>query len=274
MSAGRICLVTGATEGIGKVTAMTLAKQGATVAIICRNPDKAKELAAVGVDVFVADLSLLAEVRRVAAEIAAKYDHLDVLVNNAGAIFINRVVTSEGLEKTFALNHLAYFLLTDLLRPLLEKSRSARIINVASRAHTRGKIDFDDLQATRSYAGFSQYGASKLANIMFTYELARRLPKHVTANALHPGVIATGFGRGEATSWLKPLISIARPFFITPEQGAVTQLYLATSPEVEGITGRYWDKSKQIQPNKRALDEAAQKRLWQMSAELVTPRGR
>jgi NAD(P)-dependent dehydrogenase (short-subunit alcohol dehydrogenase family) len=269
---GKICVVTGATEGIGRVTALTLLAKGAKLGIVCRNPDKAKELASKGADVFLADLSRLKDVRRVAEELRAKYDRLDVLVNNAGAIFMERVMTPDGLETTFALNHLSYFLLTDLLRPLLEQAKAARIVNVASDAHKRGRIDFDNLQGEVSYSGFPAYSQSKLANIMFTYELARRLPKHVTANALHPGVVATGFGRGEHTRWLKPLISIARPFFITPEKGAETQLHLVASPAVEGVSGKYWAKVKEARSSTRSYDETVQKKLWDVSEELTAKR--
>jgi NAD(P)-dependent dehydrogenase (short-subunit alcohol dehydrogenase family) len=267
----KICLVTGATQGIGRVTALTLKQKGARVLIICRNPERAKDLAAEGIEVFVADLSSQKEIRRVAEEIEAKVDRLDVLVNNAGAIFINRVTTVDGHEATFATNHLAYFLLTELLLPLVTASKSGRIVNVASAAHKRGSIDFDDLMREKGYSGFPAYSQSKLANIMFTYELARQLPKHVTTNALHPGVVSTGFGGGEHNSWLRPLIAIARPFFISAEKGAQTQLYLATSPEVEGVSGKYFDRSKAISSNRRSYDEAAQKRLWERSVELTRP---
>jgi len=268
----KICLVTGATQGIGKVAAMTLAKQGAKVGIVCRNPDRAKDLADAGIDVFVADMSVQKDIRRVAGEIRGKYDRLDVLMNNAGAIFIERVLTADGHEATFATNHLAYFLLTELLLPMVSEAKAGRIVNVASNAHARGKIDFDDLMGERGYSGFPAYAQSKLANIMFTYELARRLPKHVTTNSLHPGVVATGFGRGEHTRWLKPLITIARPFFISAEKGAETQIYLATSPDVEGVSGKYFRKSREARSSRRSYDEAAQKRLWDISVDLTRER--
>ena len=277
---GRVCLVTGATQGIGKVTALELARRGADVLIVARDP--ARGAAAVEAireagkcELLLADLSKMSDVRALADEVTRRRDRLHVLVNNAGAMHTHRKVTAEGLETTFATNHLAYFLLTQRLLPLLERGgtpeRKARIVNVASAAHLRGQLDFDDLQRERgSYGGpMAQYSASKLMNIMFTYELARRLAgKHVTANCLHPGVVATGFGRNDE-GWLKSLIRIGSVFFISPEKGAETSIYLATSEDVEGVSGKYFDKCRPRHSSRASYDEAAQRRLWDYSESLL-----
>jgi NAD(P)-dependent dehydrogenase (short-subunit alcohol dehydrogenase family) len=277
---GRVCLVTGATQGIGKVTALELAKMGAKVSIVARSAERGQAVAdeiakAAGgeVGLFLADLSLMAEVRRLAGEVKAKHERLHVLVNNAGAIHQTRKLTGEGLEMTFATNHLSYFLLTNELLPLLEAAgepgRTARIVNVASQAHLRGHLDFDDLMSEKSYSPFGAYGTSKLCNILFTYELARRLAgKPVTANCLHPGVVATGFGRNDG-GLFKLVIRIASTFFLTPEKGARTQIYLASSPEVEGVTGKYFDKCKPRKSRPSSYDEDVQKRLWDRSVALT-----
>jgi NAD(P)-dependent dehydrogenase (short-subunit alcohol dehydrogenase family) len=276
----KICLVTGATDGIGFVTARELARQGATVVIVGRNPEKTAATAitlqqATGnntVDFIVGDLSLLAQVRQVAESFKRKYNRLHVLINNAGMLFAKREVTSEGLEKTFALNHLNYFLLTHLLLDVLKASAPARVINVSSNAHARAKLDFDDLQLEKGYNTFDPYSRSKLMNILFTYELARRLQgTGVTANTLHPGFVATKFGHNN-----RGLIQILLPFFQrlvarTPEQGAQTSLYLATSPAVEGVTGKYFDPDQhEARSNDFSYDEVAQKRLWEISEKVVT----
>jgi NAD(P)-dependent dehydrogenase (short-subunit alcohol dehydrogenase family) len=279
---GRVCLVTGATQGIGLVTARELARMGADVTIVGRDPARTEaarqaihSATSRSVDVLLADLSRMAEVRRVAADFRGKHDRLDVLVNNAGAMHTSRKVTAEGLETTFATNHLAYFLLVKLLLPLLEKAgtpeRKARIVNVASAAHGRGRLDLDDLQLERHpYGGpMAQYSASKLMNVMFTYELARRLEgKNVTANCLHPGVVNTGFGKNDQ-GWFKTMIKVASLFLISPEKGAETSIYLATSPEVEGVSGKYFDKSRARNSSRASYDQAAQRRLWDISESLV-----
>jgi retinol dehydrogenase 12 len=249
---GKICLVTGTTNGIGKVTALALAQKGATVVIVGRNPTKCKavvdEIKQVSdnqaVDVIIGDLSLMADVRRVADEFKAKYQQLHGLVNNAGALFWKRAVTAEGIERTFALNHLNYFLLTNLLLDTLKASAPARIVNVASDAHKSARLDFDDLQSEKGYIGLKAYGRSKLANVVFSYELAWQLEgAGVTVNVLHPGVVHTGFANN-----LGPLAVAIYDFFmrfiaLTPEQGARTSIYLAASPDVENISGKYWEKS-------------------------------
>jgi NAD(P)-dependent dehydrogenase (short-subunit alcohol dehydrogenase family) len=208
-------------------------------------------------------------VRQLAADVRSRCDRLDVLVNNAGAVFDKRGVTVDGFERTFALNHLSYFLLTNLLLDILKASSAARIVSVASNAHQPAKIDFDDLQSEKRYFSFRAYSVSKLANILFTAELARRLAgTRVTANCLHPGAIASGFGRNNP-GWFKSVIALAQLFMISPEKGARTSIYLASSPEAEGKTGLYWVKCKPAQPSKAARDEATQRRLWDVSAQLV-----
>jgi retinol dehydrogenase 12 len=270
---GKICLVTGATLGIGKETALGLARMGAHVVIVGRDEQRSATTAAWiaqqsgnrQVDYLVADLSLQAEVRRLAASINARYPRLDVLINNAGAIFTKRGLTAEGFERTWALNHLAEFLLTQLLLDKLRVSAPARIVNVSSRAHMRGAIAFDNLQGEKKYGGMSIYSQSKLANILFTFALARRLAgTGVTVNCLHPGVVATGFGHN-TPGFLKTVLGLLRPFLITAEKGAATSIYLASSPEVANVTGEYFDKCKPIAPSKLAADVALQERLWTLS---------
>jgi NAD(P)-dependent dehydrogenase (short-subunit alcohol dehydrogenase family) len=280
---GRVCLVTGATQGIGKVTARELARMGATVVIVARSRERGeavvREIIDVtgngGVELLLSDLSLMSEVRRLAAEVGARHERLHVLVNNAGAVHASRKVTAEGLEMTFAVNHLSYFLLTLLLLPLLEASGTpgwrARIVNVSSRAHRRARLDLDDLQLEkRSYGHYLfQYANTKLMNILFTYELARRLEgKAVTANCLHPGVVATGFGRNDR-GLLHLGIRIAARFMLTPEKGADTSIYLASSPEVEGVSGRYFDRRRPVPSSRASTDVAAQRRLWDLSARIM-----
>lgn len=275
---GKVCLITGATNGIGKATALALARMGATVVIVGRNP--AKCAAVVGeiqhlsgndaVEALVADLSIMAEVRQVAEQFKAKYQKLHVLVNNAGGAFGKRQVTSEGFERTFALNHLNYFLLTSLLLDTLKASAPARIVNVSSDAHKRAHLDFDDLQSEKGSFVFNAYGRSKLAVVVFSYELARRLSgTGVTCNVLHPGLVRTGFA-----SNLGAVPSAAIGFFmrfvgLTPEQGAQTSVYLATSPAVENVTGKYWEKSKEMPSGRAAYDEATWTRLWEDSDKMV-----
>jgi retinol dehydrogenase 14 len=278
LMAGKSVLVTGGTGGIGKATATGLAALGARVGITGRDPARA-EAAAAGiraasgspaVDPFAADLSVQAGVRRLAAQVLDTYPRLDVLVNNAGGFWAHRRVTADGLEHTFALNHLAPFLLTSLLLDRLTASAPTRIITVSSGAHARGRIDFDDLQGERNYSGQRAYSQSKLANVMFTYELARRLDgTGVTATALHPGVVRTSFGAEDQAAYLAVMIGVARLFMKTPAQGAGTSIYLASSPEVEGITGRYFVNRKPKTSSKASYDTAAAARLWQVSADLT-----
>ncbi|MBX5482967.1 MAG: SDR family oxidoreductase [Myxococcaceae bacterium] len=274
---GKIALVTGATSGIGKVTAKELARRGATVVLTTRDRARGEQTAAeiraaapkARVELLEGDLSLMREVRRMATELQQRFDRLELLINNAGAIFEDREVTAEGIERTLATNHLSYFLLTQELLPLMKKSAPARIVNVASDAHKRARIDFDDLQRERGYFHFSVYGQSKLANILFTRELARRLEgTNVTANCLHPGVVATGFGMNRP-GLLKLAMAIARPFMISPEKGAETTIYLATAPELEGQSGGYYARKKKIAPSKAAQSDETAKRLWDVTETLI-----
>lgn len=276
---GKVILVTGATSGIGKIAALELAKKGATVVIVGRDP--AKTQATVGeiknqtrnasADGLVAELSSMAEVRGLAVEFRKRYSRLGVLINNAGNIFARRQVSADGYELTFAVNHLSHFLLTNLLLDVLGASAPSRIINVSSRSHEGSTIDFDDLQSQRNYGigGGRAYSRSKLANIMFTYELARRLEgTGVTANALHPGTVATHFGESNG-GLMGVAMKVFHRFAITPEAGADTIVYLASSPEVEGNTGLYWEKRRPVQSSQASYDESAQKRLWDASALLT-----
>jgi NAD(P)-dependent dehydrogenase (short-subunit alcohol dehydrogenase family) len=275
----KVVLITGATNGIGKVTALELAKQGYTVVIVGRNPTKTQatvseiklQSGSSTVDALIADLSSLAEIRRLADEFRQRYSRLDVLVNNAGAFYASRQESVNGYEMTFAVNHLAYFLLTNLLLDMLKASAPARIVNVSSDAHKGAKINFDDLQSTQNYGaqGFGAYGVSKLANILFTYELARQLEgTGITVNVLHPGLVATGFGTNNG-GLMKLAMRFIHRFSISPEQGADTIIYLASSPEVEGVTGKYWVKRKAIRSTDVSYNEADQKRLWNVSAEMT-----
>jgi retinol dehydrogenase-14 len=276
--AGKTILVTGGTGGIGRAAATALASMGARVGITGRDRERAELAAAAiiresgnpAVDFFVADMSSHVEVRRLADEVLATYPRLDVLLNNVGAFWAHRHVTADGLERTFALNHLAPFLLTNLLLDRLKTSVPARVVTVSSGAQSMGKIDFDDLMGERDYSGSRAYDQSKLANVMFTYELARRLEgSGVTANALHPGVTNTGFSSEDPLRVMRPLVALMRPFMRSPERGAETAVYLASSPEVEGVSGRYFADRKPKKTQASSYDTAITARLWQVSADLV-----
>lgn len=274
----KVVLITGATSGIGRVAALELAKMGAQVVIVGRDQaridetvNEIKTKAGVTVDWLKGDLSLMSDVRRVAEEFKSKYKRLDVLINNAGAIFANRKETAEGYEMTFALNHLNYFLLTELLLDTIKASAPARIVNVSSDAHVGAKVNFDDLQSLKNYniGGMGPYGQSKLMNIVFTRELARRLEgTGVTANCLHPGVVATGFGHNNG-GVMNMVMNVLHLFALTSEQGADTIIYLASSPEVEGVTGKYFVKRKVTQSSPESVDDATAKRLWDVSEQMV-----
>ena len=274
--AGKTMLITGGTGGIGKATALALAAMGARVAITGRDPgrtgDAVREIRAAGgqVDMFVADLSTQAEVRRLAEEVLGTLTRIDVLVNNVGGYWNTRHETADGFERTFALNHLAPFLLTHLLRHRLVRSAPARVVTVSSNAQAQGRIDFDDLQGTRSYSGARAYSQSKLANVLFSYELARRLHgTSVTANALHPGVVSTSFGREDPATVQRVLIPFIRRFMKTPAEGAATSVHLASAPDLAQVTGRYFADSKPKTSSKLSYDLATAARLWQVSADLV-----
>ena len=274
---GRTVLVTGGTGGIGKATALGLAPMGARLAISGRDRGRAEEAAsgirAAGggqVDVFVADLSVQAEVRRLAEEVLQRLARIDVLINNVGGYWNTRRVTADGLERTFALNHLAPYLLTNLLLERLKQSPAARVVTVSSQAHSAGRIDFDDLQGERSYFGPRAYNQSKLANVLFTYELARRLQgTAVTANALHPGVVSTSFGAEDPGRVQRLLVPFMRPFMKSPAQGAATSIDLASAPGLAQVTGRYFDGSTPKGSSQHSYEEMVAARLWQTSADLV-----
>jgi len=278
MMQDRICLITGGTNGIGKSTAQGLARLGATVVIVGRDAQKAAQVtneirAATGnenVDFLLADLSSQQEVRRLASDFKRKYPQLHVLLNNAGGTFTTRQLSVDGIEMTLALNHLAYFLLTNLLLDTIKASAPARIINVSSDAHSGGKIDFANLQGERSYSSFGPYGNSKLANILFTTELARRLEgTGVTANALHPGFTSTGFGKNNPGLLMKIMGVVVPLIARSPEKGAATSIYLASSPEVQSLTGKYFVDCKVTQPAPQAADSAVARKLWDVSAEMA-----
>lgn len=272
---GKVCVVTGATSGIGKATATALARQGAQVVLVGRDRGRseatAAELAKVAASppqVEIADLSSMAQVRALADRLNAM-DRIDVLINNAGFVAGRRGTTEDGFEEVFAVNHLAPFLLTNLLLGKLTASAPARVITVTSDAHTAAKLDLDDLQLERGWDSWRSYSNSKLANILFTRELARRTAgTGVTANCAHPGVVRSGFGR-DASPLLRIGLVFARPFLPSPERGASTVVYLATSPDVADATGGYYVKSQLREPSKAAQDEATARRLWELSEELT-----
>ena len=279
---GKTVVATGATSGIGEVAALALAALSARIVFIARDEARAqatlKKLEAkapgLGHRVHLADLSSIAETRKVGAEIAASEPRIDVLINNAGAMFADRQVTPEGLEMTFALNHMAYFVLTEALREKLIASAPARIVSTSSTAHQGASLDFNDLQSARAYSGFKVYSRSKLANILFTRELARRLAgTGVTANCLHPGFVATRFGH-EAGGWTARIVPFLQAFALSPEKGADTIVYLASSPEVEKTTGAYFVKRKITAPSRAAQDDSAAKRLWEASEALAGAQAR
>lgn len=274
--AGKVCAVTGGTGGIGRVTSRELARRGASVVMIGRTAERGREAeeeirrAGPGGGVFLAaDLSSQAEIRRVCAEVRARHPAIDVLVNNAGSMFRRRRLSPDGIEMTFALNHLNYYLVTHELMPALRAAPSARIVNVASRAHEGVTLDFADLQGERRYKGLGAYRRSKLANLLFTYELARRLGHTpVSVNALHPGFVATDIGARS-----DPLATLAwrivSRFAIEVEEGAKTSVFLASAPEVEGVSGQYFNKCAPARSSPQSHDQQAQERLWRTSAAMT-----
>jgi NAD(P)-dependent dehydrogenase (short-subunit alcohol dehydrogenase family) len=275
----RTVVVTGATSGIGRAAAEGLARLGATLLLVARDQGRGEQtiveieqIAAPPPELYVADLSSQRSIRGLAADLRARHERLDVLVNNAGPLFGERRLSEDGLEMTFALNHLGYFLFASELLALRRAGAPARIVKVASAAGNRGHIDFDDLQGERSYSGWRAYGQSKLANILFTRELARRLAgTGVTVNAVHPGFVATNFGNAGSRSY-RLVQGLGSPWRRTPEEGADTVIYLASSPQVEGVSGEYFADRKPARSSPEARDDAAARRLWQISEVLVAER--
>ena len=276
----KICLVTGASSGIGKATALGLARLGATVIIVCRNRSSGEAALSDikmtsgndNIHLLVADLASQESVRRLAAEFIKGFQRLDVLINNAGTYSTRRQLTSEGLEMTFAVNYLSRFLLTNLLLDTLKSSAPSRIIEVAGAYHSKGRIDFDDLQIERDYTGTRANNQSKLANVLFTYELARRLKgTRVTVNCLHPGAVATPLIDKDPNypAFAKFIYRLFKPFFKSPEKGAETILYLASSPEMEDVTGSYFVEKKQVKSSPESYDEGLATRLWEASRSLT-----
>ncbi|HXP64999.1 MAG TPA: SDR family oxidoreductase [Steroidobacteraceae bacterium] len=273
----KVVVITGATSGIGEVAAQTLAAMGARIVLVARNAARGQKtltrLPSLGAgaahSIYYGELSRIADCKRIAAEIRAAEPRVDVLINNAGALFGSRQVTSDNLEETFATNHLAYFVLTMGLKDRLQAAGTARVVNTASDAHKGYTLDFDDLQATKSYSAIKAYGRSKLCNILFTRELARRWAgTGVTANCLHPGFVATRFGDSSG-GFLSSVVRFAKNFAISPEKGAETIVYLASSPEVSADSGEYFYKCRPATPTAGGRDDAAAGRLWVESAKLA-----
>jgi retinol dehydrogenase-14 len=273
----KVCLITGATSGIGKATAMGLANMGASVVMVGRDRGKGEALMAeikeksanASVDLMLADVSSQEQIRRLAYEFKEAYPRLDVLINNAGVFSSKRITSADGIEMTFAVNHLAYFLLTNLLLDVLKASAPSRIVNVSSGDHSNATIDFDDLQGEKGYKGAKAYSQSKLATVLFTYELARRLEgTGITANCLHPGVVGTNLGSG-VSGVFGFMVRALTPLMKSPEKGAETSIYLASSPEVEGLSGRYFVKKDEARSSDVSYDKRLARRLWEVSAELT-----
>src|SRR5215203_6138114 len=273
----RVCLITGAASGIGEATAMGLASMGASVVMVGRDRGRGEAAMAeirgksanASVDLLLADLSSQQDICRLAHEFKEAYPRLDVLINNAGVIRSKRVTTADGIEMTFAVNHLAYFLLTKVLLDVLKASAPSRIVNVASGEQRNATIDFDDLQGEKGYKGAKAYSQSKLATVLFTYELARRLEgTGITANCLHPGVVGTNLGSG-VTGVFGFMVRALTPLMKSPEKGAETSVYLASSPEVEGLSGKYFVKKAEARSSDVSHDERIARRLWEVSAELT-----
>ena len=275
---GKICLVTGATDGIGKVSARVLAEMGAKVIIVGRNPEKSAavltELKSVSgnenIDLLLADLAVMQEVRDLAEQVIRRYDCLDVLLNNAGGYFAKHEITSDGLEMTFALNHMSYFLLTNKLMGLLKSSVPARIVNVSSDAHYGVDIEFDNLNGEQDYKAWKAYQKSKLANVLFTYELLKKVPADITVNCLHPGFVATNFGNNNG-GFVSPVLKIAKRISaIDPEEGAQTSIFLCSSPEVAEVSGKYFFKCQPKTSSRESRNMDTDKRLWQISSDIAS----
>jgi len=275
---GKVCLVTGATDGIGKVSARVLAELGAKVIIVGRNPEKSAivldELRSISgnenIDLLMADLAVMQEVRDLAEQVISRYDRIDVLLNNAGGYFTKHEITSDGLEMTFALNHMSYFLLTNKLMELLKYSAPARIVNVSSNAHYGVDMEFENLNGEQEYKAWKAYQKSKLANVLFTYELLKKVPGNITVNCLHPGFVATNFGHNNG-GFFGPVLKIAqRISAIDPEEGAKTSIFLCSAPEVKGVSGKYFYKCQPKTSSRESRNMDTGKRLWQISSDIAS----
>ena len=275
---GKVCLVTGSTDGIGKVSARVLAELGAKVIIVGRDPEKSAivlaELRSISgnknIDLLMADLAVMQEVRDLADQVISRYDRLDVLLNNAGGYFTKHEITSDGLEMTFALNHMSYFLLTNKLMELLKFSAPARIVNVSSDAHYGVDIEFENLNGEQEYKAWKAYQKSKLANVLFTYELLKKVPGNITVNCLHPGFVATNFGHNNG-GFFGPVLKIAqRISAIDPEEGAKTSIFLCSAPEVKGVSGKYFYKCQLKTSSRESRNMDTGKRLWQISSDIAS----
>lgn len=275
----KICIITGANSGIGFYTALALARKGATIVMVCRNAEKAETAKQEIIDktqnknitIFLADFSSLEESKRVGKEVASKYPKIDILINNAGFIAKGyREVTADGLEKTFAVNHMGYFIFTHFLLDAVKASPQGRIISVSSEAHRFvSNVDLTNLQLTRGYTSLKAYGISKLCNIWFTRELARRIKDtNVTVNCVHPGAVATNFGT-DSGPFFETLLKLGKMFLLTPQQGAETSIFLASNPEVSKVTGEYFSKSQIKKISRDARDDNKAKKLWDMSLEIA-----
>ncbi len=274
---GKTCIVTGATGGIGRATARALCERGAHVVIVCRDEGRGRDAAAefaaavpgAQVDIVLGDFASQRSTTDAAREILSRFERIDVLVNNAAVVNATRTETEDGLEEVFAVNQLGYFLFTNLLLDRIRASAPARIVNVASDAHRFGELDLEDLQSERAYKIMRVYGASKRANILFSYELARRLADAgVTVNCLHPGAVGTGLA-GQNGWWARAILLALKPFFRSADRGAETSVYLAASPEVEGVTGKYYSDKKELRSHEATYDRALATELWQKCAELT-----
>ena len=275
---GKVCLVTGATDGIGKVSARVLAELGAKVIIVGRNPEKSAivlaELRSISgnenIDLLMADLAVMQEVRDLAEQVISRYDRIDVLLNNAGGYFTKHEITSDGLEMTFALNHMSYFLLTNKLMELLKYSAPARIVNVSSDAHYGVDMEFENLNGEQEYKAWKAYQKSKLANVLFTYELLKKVPGNITVNCLHPGFVATNFGHNNG-GFFGPVLKIAqRISAIDPEEGAKTSIFLCSAPEIKGASGKYFYKCQPKTSSQESRNMDTGKRLWQISSDIAS----
>ena len=275
---GKVCMITGANSGIGKETARELSRMGATIIMLCRNEKKGKvslediksDTKNDKIELFIADLEKPETIKQMVKKFKEKYDRLDVLVNNAGLILLKHQLNENGIERTLAINHIGHFILTSLLLDLLKASAPSRIINVSSAGHTMAKLNFDDLMLKKKFGPLRAYGNSKLANLLFTYELSRKLEDtNVTVNAVHPGWVRSNFGQPDTNKFVNFFYMLMSPFMINPQKGARTSIYLASSPEVKQTTGKYFTKCKAIKSSKLSYNPEVQRKLWEITEKLT-----